>query len=251
MAIYIKSKREIDKIREAGRIVAKTFKLIEKEIKPKISLKEIEKICADFIYSQNAYPAFLGYKGFPSAICISLNEEVVHGIPDERTLKEGDVIKIDIGVKKDGYYADGAKTFICQKVPPKIEKLIKVTEEALYLGIEEAYENNSLLAISKTIQEYVEKNGFFVVRELSGHGVGLQLHEDPMVPNYYSSQMDGLILKAGMTLAIEPMVNLGTEKVVTKKNGWTIVTADNSYSAHFEHTILVGKRKAEVLTVDE
>lgn len=251
MAIYIKSKREIDKIREAGRIVAKTFKLIEKEIKPGISLKEIEKICADFIYSQKAYPAFLGYKGFPSAICISLNEEVVHGIPDERILKEGDVVKIDIGVKKDGYYADGAKTFICKKVSSQIKKLVEVTEKALHLGIEEAYENNPLLAISKRIQNYVEKNGFFVVRELCGHGIGLQLHEDPIVPNYYSLQMNGLILKAGMTLAIEPMVNLGTEKVVTKKNGWTVLTADNSCSAHFEHTILVGKKKAEILTLDE
>ncbi len=251
MAIYIKSKREIDKIREAGKIVAKTFKLIEKEIKPGISLKEIEKICADFIYSQKAYPAFLGYKGFPSAICISLNEEVVHGIPDDRILKEGDVVKIDIGVKKDGYYADGAKTFICKKVPNQIKKLIEVTEKALYLGIEEAYENNPLLAISKKIQNYVEKNGFFIVRELCGHGVGLQLHEDPIIPNYYSPQMNGLILKAGMTLAIEPMVNLGTEKVVTKKNGWTVVTADSSCSAHFEHTILVGKKRAEILTLNE
>jgi len=251
MAIYIKSKKEIDKIREAGKIVAKTLKLIEKEIRPGISLKEIEKICADFIYAQNAYPAFLGYKGFPSAICISLNEEVVHGIPDDRILEEGDVVKIDVGVKKDGYYADGAKTFICKKVSPKIKHLVEVTEKALYLGIEEAYENNPLSAISKKIQDYVEKNGFFVVRELSGHGVGLQLHEDPIVPNYYSPQMNGVILKAGMTLAVEPMVNLGTEKVFTKKNGCTIVTADNSCSAHFEHTILVGKRKAEILTIDE
>lgn len=250
MAIYIKSKREIDKIREAGRIVAQTLKLIEKEIRIGVKLKELEKMCADFIYSQDGYPAFLGYKGFPGAVCISINEEVVHGIPNNRILKEGDAVKIDVGVEKDGYYADGAKTFICKKASPKIEKLIKVTEKALYLGIKEAYENNSLLAISKKIQEYVEKNGFFVVRELAGHGVGLQLHEDPIVPNCYVSQMNGIILKAGMILAIEPMVNLSTEKVFTKKNGWTVVTADRSYSAHFEHTILVGKNKAEILTIN-
>lgn len=250
MAIYIKSKREINKIREAGRIVAKTLKLIEKAIKPGVSLKELEKICADFIYSQDGCPAFLGYKGFPAAVCISINEEVVHGIPDERILKEGDIVKIDVGVKKDGYYADGAKTFICQKTSPEIERLIKVTEKALYLGIEEAYENNSLLAISKKIQEYVEKNGFFVVKELSGHGVGLELHEDPIVPNYYTPKMSDIILKAGMTLAIEPMVNFSTEKVFTKKNSWTVVTADGSYSAHFEHTVLVGKNKPEILTYD-
>ena len=251
MAIYIKSKREIDKIREAGKIVAKTLKLVEKAVKPGISLKELEKICADFIYSQGAYPAFLGYKGFPAAVCISLNEEVVHGIPDARILKEGDIVKIDVGVKKDGYYADGAKTFICQKTTPEIERLIRITEKALYLGIEEAYENNSLLAIGRKIQEYVEKNGFFVVKELSGHGVGLELHEDPIVPNYYVPKMNGIILKAGMILAIEPMVNFSTEKVFTKKNNWTIVTADGNYSAHFEHTVLVGKKRPEILTSDE
>jgi methionyl aminopeptidase len=183
-------------------------------------------------------PAFLGYKGFPSSSCISVNEEVVHGIPNGKSLKEGDIVKIDVGVEYKGFYGDAAKTYAVGKIEESLKRLMRITEKSLYLGIEQAKPMNRIGDISGVIQEYVEKNGFNVVRELGGHGVGIYLHEDPIIPNF-GKKGTGILLKRGMTIAIEPMVNMGTWEVKVLKDGWTHVTADKKPSAHFEHTVLV------------
>lgn len=247
MGIYIKSEKEIQGIKTAGRIVALTLDYIKDQIKPEITLTEIENLCADYIIKHDAKPAFKGYHGFPGAVCISVNEEVVHGIPNGRRIKLGDLVKLDIGVYKNGFYADGAKTFTVGNVSDDIKKLLKVTEKSLYLGIKQARAGNHLGDISYAIQNYVEANGFSVVRELSGHGVGIELHEEPMVPNFGFADT-GITLKKGMTLAIEPMVNIGTSEVLTKSNNWTIITKDGKPSAHFEHTILITDNEPEILT---
>ncbi|MDW7987337.1 MAG: type I methionyl aminopeptidase [candidate division WOR-3 bacterium] len=248
MGIYIKSENEILRIKEAGRIVAMTLRYIEDFLKPEVSLLELETICDEFIRKHNGVSAFKGYRGFPSAVCISLNEEVVHGIPDDRKLKIGDLVQIDVGVFKNGCYADGAKTFyIGNNIDPKIKKLLTITEEALYLGIKAAKIGNRIGDISSAIQKHVEKHGFSVVRELGGHGVGLFLHEEPIVPNF-GKPKEGLDLQKGMTLAIEPMVNMGKPDVVTAKNNWTVITKDRLPSAHFEHTIAITETGAEILT---
>lgn len=247
MSIFIKSDKEINRMRRAGRIVAKTLKLVENEIVDGKSLSELEKFCIQIIETENAKPAFLGYRGFPKAVCISINDEVVHGIPNGRRLKNGAIVKIDVGVYKDGVYADAAKTFRVGEITKVLEDLLCATEKALYLGIAQARAGNRISDISYAIQNYVEAQGFTVIRELSGHGVGIQLHEEPMVPNF-GQPGKGFKLVPGMTLAIEPMVNLGSYKVFTDKNGWTIKTKDGKPSAHFEHTILVTDSEPEILT---
>jgi len=247
MAIFIKSEKEIKSMRKAGRIVAKTLHLIEDEIIEGKTLKELEAACAKIITEENAKPAFLGYRGFPAAVCISVNDEVVHGIPNGRHLKNGDIVKIDVGVYKDGVYADGAKSFHLGKISSILADLLTITEKALTLGIEQAKTGNHISDISHAIQDYVEANGFSVIRELSGHGVGVQLHEEPAIPNF-GRPGKGIRLVAGMTLAIEPMVNLGSYEVWTDKNGWTVKTKDGKPSAHFEHTVLVTDSAPEILT---
>ncbi|MCX7784811.1 MAG: type I methionyl aminopeptidase [candidate division WOR-3 bacterium] len=247
MGIYIKSQKEIEKIRIAGKIVAQTIDYINQRLKPQMTLVEIEKLCDDFIRKQNAVPAFKGYRGFPASVCISLNEEVVHGIPDNRQIKSGDLVKIDIGVYKDGYYADAATTIPLGKINSQVQKLVSVTEQSLYIGISQAYAGNHIGDISAAIQKFVESNGFSVVRELTGHGVGIELHEEPMIPNFGNTGK-GVELKPGMTLAIEPMVNMGTYEVITLENNWTVVTKDGLPSAHFEHTILITEEAPEILT---
>ena len=247
MSIYIKSAKEIEGIRIAGKIVAMTLNYIKDQLKPDMSLLEIEKLCADFIVNQNAKPAFKGYHGFPGFVCISINDEVVHGIPNSSKIHFGYLVKIDVGVYKDGFYADGAKTFVIGTINGSTKKLVDTTEQALYLGIDKARAGNHLGEISATIQNYVESNGFSVVRELSGHGVGIELHEEPMIPNFGSPNA-GITLKPGMTLAIEPMVNLGKYQVYTDNNKWTVKTKDGKMSAHFEHTILVTDDKPQILT---
>lgn len=249
MSIYIKSQKEIDGIRVAGKIVALTLAYIDKRLKPTIVLSDIEKLCADYIISYDAKPAFKGYQGFPGAVCISVNNEVVHGIPNSRTIKLGDLVKIDVGVYKDGFYADGARTFPIGIINGNLKKLVETTEKALYIGIDQARAGNHLGDISATIQNFVESNGFSVVRELSGHGVGIELHEEPMVPNF-GTPKKGILLKPGMTLAIEPMVNMGTYEVLTENNKWTVVTKDGKPSAHFEHTVLITDGKPEILTIN-
>ncbi|MBK8550614.1 MAG: type I methionyl aminopeptidase [Ignavibacteria bacterium] len=248
----IKTQKEIDLIKESCKIVSEVFIYIKEYIKEGITTGEIDKLIEDFIISKNAYPAFKGYKvqkkAFPSSSCISVNEEVVHGLPGKKVLKNGDIVSIDVGVKKNGYYGDGAYTFAVGEISPKKAKLLKITQESLFKGIAMAVEGNEVNDISVAIQNYVEGSGYGVVRELVGHGIGKNLHEDPAIPNFYSAGSNQKLYE-GMVLAIEPMVNYGTYKVYQKNDGWTISTKDEEPSAHFEHTVLVNKGKAEILTI--
>lgn len=251
--IYYKTKKEIDYIRESGRLVALTLEQTSKYVKPGVSTKELDLIAEDFIRSRNGIPAFKGYRTgnaipFPGTICASIDEEIVHGIPSGRILKEGEIISIDVGVKMNGYYGDAAVTVAVGSISPAKKKLMEITEKSLYLGIAEAKEGNKLQDISAAVQEIVEANGFSVVRALCGHGVGKHLHEAPEVPNY-GRRGTGIKIKNGLTIAIEPMVNEGTYEVDYGTDGWTIVTADRSPSAHYEHSIAIIDGKAEILTV--
>ena len=251
--ILIKSKKEIDFIRESCRIVAETLQLLKSSVKIGITTLELDKIAEDYIRSNNAKPAFKGYSqgaapGFPGSICSSVDDEVVHGIPGTRTLKSGEIISIDIGVLKNGYYGDAALTVAVEDISAEKQKLLEVTERSLHLGIEQAIAGNKVHDISNAVQVYVESNGFSVVRDLCGHGVGKFLHEDPSIPNF-GRKGTGPKLKNGMTLAIEPMVNEGKYDVITANDGWTILTADGSTSAHFEHTILINNSNPEILTI--
>lgn len=251
--IYIKTKKEIDFIRDSCKIVAETLQLVKSNIKPGVTTLELDKIAEDYIRSNNAVPAFKGYvQGplipFPGSICASIDEEVVHGIPGSRTLKEGEIITIDVGVLKNNFFGDAALSVPVGKISDEKIKLLVITEKSLHLGIEQAIANNRVHDISSAVQEYVEANGFSVVRELCGHGVGKFLHEDPSVPNF-GKKGTGAKLKNGMTLAIEPMVNLGKYYVKTKPDGWTVITEDGLPSAHFEHTILINNNSPEILTV--
>ena len=245
--IVLKTGRELEAMRKAGRIVALALAELEKAVQPGITLKELDQIAESFILQQGAKPAFKGLYGFPATICASVNEEVVHGIPGNRQLKEGDIIGVDIGSWIDGYYGDMARTIPVGKVNPEAEKLIKVTEQALYHGIEQAVEGNRLSDISNAVQSYVESHGFSVVRDFVGHGIGMKMHEPPQIPNFGKAGM-GPRLRSGMTLAIEPMVNIGDYEVLTKEDGWTVVTRDRSLSAHFEHTIAITPDGPEILS---
>ena len=251
--ILIKSKKEIDYIRESCKIVAETLQLLKANVRTGITTLELDKIAEDYIRSNNATPAFKGYSqggapGFPGSICASLDDEVVHGIPGSRVLKDGEIISIDIGVIKNGFFGDAALTVAVGNISTENNKLMEVTERSLYLGIEQAVVGNRVHDISNAVQTYVEENGFSIVRDLCGHGVGKFLHEDPSIPNF-GKKGTGPKLKNGMTLAIEPMVNAGKYNVTTANDGWTILTADGSTSAHFEHTILINNSSPEILTV--
>lgn len=251
--IYIKTKKEIDFIKESCKIVAETLRLVGSNAKVGVTTLELDQIAEDYIKSNNAIPAFKGYSqggllGFPGSICTSLNDAVVHGIPGSVKLKEGDIISLDVGVLKNNYYGDAAITVAVGKISNDKKKLLEVTEKSLYLGIEQASSGNRVHDISSAVQEYVEQNGFSVVRDLCGHGVGKFLHEDPAVPNF-GKKGTGPKLKDGMTIAIEPMVNAGDYAVKTASDGWTVLTSDGSPSAHFEHTILVLDNSPEILTV--
>jgi methionyl aminopeptidase len=245
--IYLKSNREIEIIKNNGQIVAQAIVLVSKNLRPGVKTKELDLLAKEFIESKKAKPAFYGYRGYPANICISIDEEVVHGIPGERELRPGQVVSVDIGVYKDGYYADGAATFIVVDQNREAERLLKVTQEALEIGLDKAKVGNYLGDISHAIQTYVEENGFAVVRELVGHGIGKSMHEEPQVPNF-GKPGTGPALVPGMVLAIEPMVNSGTYKIETKADGWTIISADGSLSAHFEHTVAITENGPMVLT---
>ena len=245
--IILKSKREIEVIRENGRILAQTFKLVEKNIKEGIKTKKLDRLAEEFIKKNGAHPAFKGYRGFPANICISINEEVVHGIPTDRILVSGDIVSVDIGVYKDGYFADGAFTYKVGETSQEAQKLIDITRNSLYKGIESCLEGKNLSDISFAIQSYVEAFGFQVVRELVGHGIGRDMHEEPQVPNF-GTPGQGPVLKEGMVLAIEPMVNQKTYEIETLDDGWTVVTKDRSLSAHFEHTVCITKNGPKILT---
>lgn len=247
MAFYIKTPGEVAGIRNAGRVVARVLKLLEEKVAPGVSLKELEDLCIKEIRRQGGKPTFLGYRGFPAAVCISVNEEVVHGIPDSRVLQEGDIVKIDIGVTKDSFIADAARTFPVGKIRPEVAHLVKVTRTAFEKALEFARVGYRVGDISYAIQRFVEGEGFSVVRELHGHGVGIELHEEPSVPNF-GTPGKGKKLVKGMTLAIEPMVNMGSYEVKTLKNGWTVVAVDDKPSAHYENTVLITDEKPQILT---
>jgi methionyl aminopeptidase len=246
--IILKSDRELELMRQAGRVVAETLVLLERMVVPGVSTQELNEAAESYILKQGAYPSFKGYRGFPASICASVNEEVVHGLPGLRRLVEGDIISIDIGAELEGYHGDAAITVPVGRVKPEVERLLRVTQEALWLGIEQARPGRRLSDISHAIQMHVEKNGFSVVREFVGHGIGRTMHEEPQVPNY-GRPGRGPRLTPGMTLAIEPMVNLGGPEVLVLADGWTVVTRDGSYSAHFEHTVAVTTEGPRVLTL--
>ncbi len=245
--IILKSQRELNYLRDAGRIVAETLNEIKKAAKPDVTTLELDRIAEQYIKSKGATPAFKGYHGFPGNICASVNEEVVHGIPGLKRLKNGDNVSIDIGAFINGYCGDAAITVAIGEVDAEVEKLIEVTEQSLYKGIEQAMAGNRLGDISHSIQAYAEGHGYGVVRDFVGHGIGRNMHEDPQVPNY-GIPGRGPRLKAGMTLAIEPMINAGTHEVKTLSDNWTVVTADGKRSAHFEHTIAITADGPEILT---
>jgi methionyl aminopeptidase len=251
--ILIKSKKEIDLIRESCKIVAETLQLVKKNVKPGITTLELDKIAEDYIRSNDAIPAFKGYSqagsfSFPGTICSSIDDEVVHGIPGDRALKEGEIISIDVGAKLNGYFGDAALTVAVGNISEDKLNLMKATEESLHLGINEVIAGNRLGNISYAVQNHCESRGFSVVRDLCGHGVGKKLHEDPSIPNF-GRRDSGPVLKNGMTLAIEPMINMGTYEVKVARDGWTVLTKDGQPSAHFEHTIALIDGKAEILTV--
>ncbi|WZL82168.1 type I methionyl aminopeptidase [Vallitaleaceae bacterium 9-2] len=248
MAINIRSNTEIEKLRAAGAVVAQTHKLLEQHIKPGITTQELDEIAEKFILSKGATPSFKGYGGFPGTICASINDEVVHGIPSRsRILKDGDIISLDIGAYLNGYHGDAARTHAVGQVDDEALRLIQITKESFFEGVKYAKPGNHLHEISAAIQKYVEKNGFSVVRDLVGHGVGTELHEEPQIPNYKPIGR-GPKLQVGMVLAIEPMVNLGDYAVRVLDDEWTVVTRDGSLSAHYEHTIVITDNGHELLT---
>jgi methionyl aminopeptidase len=246
--IIIRSPREIEQLKKANVIVAEVLQKLREVIAPGITTHWLDEITEEIIRSRGAIPAFKGYRGFPRSICVSINEQVVHGIPDQRRLKEGDLVSLDVGTDLNGYFGDAAITVPAGEVDPEARRLLEVTERALYVGIEKAKVGNRLFDISHAIQTWVESNGFSVVRDFVGHGIGRSLHEEPQIPNF-GPPNQGPRLEKGMILALEPMVNEGTYEVKVLSDGWTVVTADGRRSAHFEHSIVITDGEAEILSV--
>ena len=250
MAISIKSEREISRMREAGKILADVHDKLEEIIAPGISTLDIDRKGEELIRKAGCIPSFLNYEGYPASICVSVNDEVVHGIPtDSRKLEEGDIVSLDAGVIYEGYHSDAARTYGVGTISEESKRLIEITRLSFYEGIQNAYAGNHLHDISAAIQKFVEKNGFSVVRDLVGHGVGTQLHEEPQIPNYKPVGR-GPKLRPGMTLAIEPMVNAGDWKIWILEDDWTVVTRDGSNSANYENTILITEGEPEILSLD-
>lgn len=247
--ILVKSSTEIEYMRESGQIVAKVHSVLKDKIKPGVTTKELDEIAERIILEHGAQPAFKGYGGFPATICASVNEEVVHGIPGSRVLREGDIISIDVGALKNGYYGDSAKTYPVGEVSRGAEKLIRVTRESFYEGLKFCKIGYRLSDVSHAIQAHVEAEGFSVVRDYVGHGIGASLHEDPQIPNY-GPPGKGPRLAAGMVLAIEPMINAGRFSVRVLGDNWTVVTADGSLSAHYEHTVAITDEDPVILTTE-
>lgn len=246
--IKIKTDQEVSLMRKAGEITRQTLELLEKSVMPGVTTKQLDEIAYNFIKKSGATPSFLNYGGFPATICASVNDEVVHGIPNDRVLQEGDIISIDVGAKYKGYNGDSARTFAVGKISEERQKLIDVTKQSFFEGIKGIKAGCSVGDISSQVQRYVEKHGFSVVRDLVGHGVGKELHEDPMVPNFGFAGL-GPKLRANTIIAIEPMVNAGKPQVVVdKQNGWTVSTRDGSDSAHYENTVLITENGVEILT---
>ncbi|HDR3898723.1 TPA: type I methionyl aminopeptidase [Bacillus cereus] len=245
--IICKTPREIEIMREAGRIVALTHQELKQHITPGITTKELDQIAEKTIQKYGATPSFKGYNGFPGSICASVNEELVHGIPGKRKLKEGDIISIDIGAKYNGYHGDSAWTYPVGNISESVQKLLDVTEKSLYLGLEQVKPGERLSNISHAVQTHAEENGFSIVREYVGHGIGQDLHEDPQIP-HYGPPNRGPRLKPGMVICVEPMVNQGRRYVKTLSDDWTVVAVDGKWCAHFEHTIALTEAGYEILT---
>jgi len=245
--IIIRSPREVEQIRKANVVVAEVLERLKTLVVPGVTTDELDGISEEFILSKGAVPAFKGYRGYPKTLCVSINEEVVHGIPNKRKLKEGDIVSIDVGTNLHGYFGDAAITLPVGEVHPEAKRLLEVTEKALSIGIGMAKVGNRLFDISHAVQAWVESNGFSVVRDFVGHGIGKSLHEDPQIPNF-GSPNQGPRLEKGMIFALEPMVNEGTYEVRVLDDGWTVVTADGKPSAHFEHTIAITDGEAEILS---
>lgn len=248
--IYLKTPEEIELIREAAQLVSRTLGYLTPFVKAGTTAKYLDRLAEEYIRDNGGIPGFKGYNGYPATLCVSVNEVVVHGIPNDVPFKEGDIVSIDCGVKKNGYYGDHAYTFLIEPVKPEVKKLVKTTYECLMIGIEQAIEGNRIGDIGYAIQQHAEANGFSVVRDLVGHGIGKHLHEEPEVPNF-GRPGNGHLIKNGMVLAIEPMINMGKYKVQQLKDGWTIVTLDRRPSAHFEHDIAIVNGKPVILSTFE
>ena|SRR3989338_5701501 len=249
-SISIKTPEEIEILRRAGKVLASIIKELKCSLKIGMTTQAINDKAEELISAHGAHPAFKGYRGFPGSSCVSVNREVVHGVPGQRIIKEGDIVSVDVGIVVDNYFSDTAFTLGVGNISADLKKLLSVTQEALYKGIEQAVVDHHLSDISHAIQNYVESHDFTVVRDFVGHGIGRALHEEPEVPNY-GAPHDGPLLKEGMVLAIEPMVNMGTWQTKTLSDGWTVVTKDGLPSAHFEHTILIAKSGPEILTKEK
>ena len=246
--IYLKTAEEIELLRENNLLVSATLAEVGKHVRPGVSTLELDKLAEEFIRSHGAEPGFLGYGGFPNTLCMSVNEEVVHGIPSaKRILKEGDVLSVDCGTLMKGLYGDSAYTFAVGEIAPEVADLLRVTKEALYKGVAQAKAGNRVGDVASAVQEHAERHGYSVVRELVGHGLGRKMHEEPEVPNY-GARGRGPLLKEGMVICIEPMINMGARYVVFERDGWTVRTKDRKPSAHFEFAVAVGKEGPDVLT---
>ncbi len=245
--IYIKSSTEIAKMKVSGRIVFETLKEVEKHIKAGITTKELDQIAKDYILSQGAKPSFLGYNGYPASICASVNEVVIHGIPSDKKLEDGDIISIDVGAVKDGYHGDAARTFAVGNISPEAKRLIDVTKQSFFEGLKYARHGERLGSIQSAIQKHVEDNGFGIVRNYCGHGIGKEMHESPEIPNHGTFGR-GIKLTRGMTIAVEPMVTYGSYHTTTLSDGWTVVSLDRSLAAHYENTILITDAEPILLT---
>lgn len=248
--IQRKSEREVDRLRESAHLVGRTLAEVARHVRPGVTTRELDEVAEAFIRTHDAVPAFKGYRGFPSTLCISVNDEVVHGFPGDYVLQEGDLVSVDCGVHLRGYYGDSAYTFAVGEISPEDARLCRVTYEALYKGIEQAVHGKRIGDIGHAVQSHCEGYGYGVVRDLVGHGIGRSLHEDPQVPNF-GRRGAGRKLKEGLTLCIEPMINRGTDEVTTDADGWTIRTADRLPSAHYEHMVVVRRGQAEVLSTFE
>jgi len=245
--VTFKTDEEVELLRQSNLLVSATHAEIAAMMKPGVTTREIDRRAEEFIRDNGGTPGFKGYQGYPNALCISVNDQVVHGIPSDYSLKEGDIVSVDCGVYKNGFHGDSAYTFAIGEISPQSEKLLRVTKESLYLGIEKAVAGNRLGDIGYAVQTHAERNGFSVVMEMVGHGIGRNLHESPEVPNY-GRKGSGMKLKNGMVIAIEPMINMGKRFIVQESDGWTIRTSDGSVSAHFEHSVVIRPEKADILS---
>jgi len=248
--IYLKTDEEVELMRISNLIVSRTLAEVAKNIKPGVTTLQLDKIAETFIRNNGAVPTFLGYEGFPNSLCISVNDQVVHGIPSDYELKEGDIVSVDCGAEKGGFHGDSCYTFCVGEVSEEVKKLLRTTKEALYEGIKNAVEGKRVGDISHAVQTYCENRGYSVVRKMVGHGIGREMHEDPEVPNF-GKRGNGPKLKSGMAIAIEPMINMGKHDIYIEKDGWTARTQDHKPSAHFEHTVVIRKGQADILSTFE